>query len=63
MAANPAEEDRNLDAEADEALEAARAMPNGPERVEALKRAGLLRRAADARGITFAKPGRPRKTP
>ena len=43
------------------ALEAARAMPNGPEKTEALKRAGLLRKAADAAGISFAKRGRPRK--
>jgi hypothetical protein len=52
---------RDLDAEADEALEAARSMPSGPEKVEALKRAGLLRHAADAGGISFAKRGRPRK--
>jgi hypothetical protein len=51
----------DLDAEADEALEAARSMPNGPEKTEALKRAGLLRKAADAQGISFAKRGRPRK--
>jgi hypothetical protein len=53
--------DDDLDAQAYEALEAARAMPYGSERSEALKRAGLLRKAADARGIAFAKPGRPRK--
>jgi hypothetical protein len=53
---------RDLNAEADEALEAARAMPNGPEKTEALKKAGLLRKAADAQqGISFAKRGRPRK--
>jgi len=51
---------RDLDA-ADEALEAARSMPNGPEKFEALKRAGLLRKAADAAGISFAKRGRPPK--
>jgi hypothetical protein len=51
----------NLDAEADEALEAARSMPSGPEKIDALKKAGLLRRAADAEGISFAKRGRPRK--
>ena len=50
-----------LDAEASEALEAARAMPNGPEKSEALKKAGLLRKAADAAGISFARRGRPRK--
>lgn len=52
---------RNLDAKADDALSAAQAMPNGPEKSEALKRAGLLRRKADAMGISFAKRGRPRK--
>ena len=52
---------RDLDAEAEEALEAARSMPSGPEKTEALKRAGLLRKAADAGGISFAKRGRPRK--
>jgi len=52
---------RELDAEADEALEAARAMPNGPAKTEALKNAGFLRKAADAQGISFAKRGRPRK--
>ena len=54
--------DHDLDAQAEEALQAARSMPYGPEKVEALKRGGLLRRAADARGIAFAKLGRPRKT-
>jgi hypothetical protein len=29
--------------------------------MEALKKAGLLRNAADAGGISFAKRGRPRK--
>ena len=53
--------ERDLDAEAAEALEIARAMPNGPEKAEALKKAGLLRKAADARGITFARRGRPPK--
>ena len=52
---------RDLNAEADEALAAARSMSSGPQRIEALKRAGLLRRAADAVGISFAKLGRPRK--
>jgi hypothetical protein len=62
MATKQPDVDRDLDAEADEALEAARAMPCGSEKVEALKRAGLLRREADARGIKFAKVGRPRRT-
>ncbi len=57
----PGDTKRDLDAEADEALEAARSMPSGPEKVAALKRAGLLRKAADAEGISFAKRGRPRK--
>lgn len=52
---------RDIDAEADEALEMARTMPSGQEKTEALKKAGLLRRAADAGGISFAKLGRPRK--
>lgn len=53
---------RDLNAEADEALDAARSMPNGPEKNEALKKAGMLRKAADdAAGIAFAKRGRPRQ--
>jgi len=44
-----------------DALERARLMPPGPERNEALKLAGLLRCAADARGLVFAKRGRPPK--
>jgi hypothetical protein len=55
-------EDQDLDAEAEEALEAARAMPRGPEKVAALKKAGLLRMAADARKIAFARRRRPPKT-
>jgi hypothetical protein len=52
---------RDLAAEADEALEAARSMPSGREKTEALKKAGLLRKAADAQGISFVKRGRPPK--
>ena len=63
MTGSPSQSDRDLDAEAEEALEAARYMACGSEKIEALKKAGLLRRAADARGITFAKRGRPPKTP
>ena len=48
-------------ADADEALEAAREMPPGPERIEALKAAGMLRNAADVFGVTFMKRGRPSK--
>jgi hypothetical protein len=54
--------DQDLDADADEALEVARAMPPGPEKTEALKKAGLLRVAADARKIAFARRGRPFQT-
>jgi hypothetical protein len=42
-------------------LEAARLMPPGPERTEAMKKAGILRNAADIQGIFFAKRGRPAK--
>jgi hypothetical protein len=45
-----------------EALENARAMPHGAARSEAMKKAGLLRNAADLRGLMFAKKGRPRKS-
>ena len=37
----------DLDAKAAAALDEARELPPGPERTEALKRAGLLRNAAD----------------
>jgi hypothetical protein len=53
---------RDLDAEALAALEAARTMPPGPERNEAMKKAGILRNAADLQGVFFAKRGRPAKT-
>jgi len=46
---------------AGEALELARLMPPGPARNEALKLASQLRCTADARGLIFAKRGRPRK--
>ena len=52
----------DLDAEAIAALELARALPRGPERTEAMKKAGVLRNAADLQGISFAKRGRPTKT-
>jgi hypothetical protein len=42
-----------MDAETDAALEAARSMPQGSDKVEALKKAGLMRTAADASGIAF----------
>jgi hypothetical protein len=45
---------------ADEALALARELPPGSERNQAaLKHAGLLRREADARGVVFARLGRP----
>jgi len=50
----------DLEAEAS-ALEAARSMPPGPERNEAMKKAGILRTAADLQGVFFAKRGRPAK--
>jgi hypothetical protein len=52
----------DLEADALAALEEARAMPPGPERTEAMKKAGILRNAADLRGVFFAKRGRPAKT-
>jgi hypothetical protein len=51
----------DLEAEALAALEEARAMPRGPERTEAMKRAGILRNAVELQGLLFAKRGRPRK--
>jgi hypothetical protein len=52
----------DLEAEALAALEAARTMPPGPERTDAMKKAGILRNAADLQGVFFAKRGRPAKT-
>jgi hypothetical protein len=54
--------DIDLDAQALLALSEARAMPTGPERSEAMKKANILRNAADKRGMAFAKLGRPPKT-
>jgi hypothetical protein len=51
----------DLHAEADTALDEARRLSPGPEKTEALKRAGLLRNAADKHGLCFAKRGRPVK--
>jgi hypothetical protein len=48
-------------ANAIDALEAARLMPPGALRIEALRQAGLLRHAAELDGVIFAKRGRPRK--
>jgi hypothetical protein len=61
IAATDQYDSEDLDASALEALDAARAMPHGPARTEALKKAGLLRARADLRGVVFAKRGRPRK--
>ena len=47
MTGNPSQAYLELDAQAVEALDAAREMPYGPDRVEALKKAGLIRKAAD----------------
>src|SRR5258708_7540281 len=52
----------DLEAEAMAALDEARRMPAGPERTEAMKRAGILRNAADLQGGIFANSGRPVKT-
>jgi hypothetical protein len=49
------------DIAAADALELARLMAPGPERNEALKLASQLRCTVDARGLIFAKRGRPRK--
>ena len=51
----------DLEAEALTALELARGMEPGPQRTEAMKRAGILRNAADLQGLFFAKRGRPPK--
>jgi hypothetical protein len=51
----------DLRTEALAVLEQARAMAPGPERTEAIKRAGVLRNAAELQGLLFAKRGRPPK--
>jgi hypothetical protein len=43
------------------ALEEARALPPGPERTEAMKRAGILRNAVDMQGLLFPNRARPPK--
>lgn len=55
----PSTKVHDLDAKASAALEEARDMSPGPERTEAMKKAGILRNAADIQGIFFAKRGRP----
>jgi hypothetical protein len=52
----------DLETDALAALEEARAMPHGPARSEAMKRAGILQNKADMQGLVFAKRGRPPKT-
>jgi len=47
----PSQDAPDWDAKATEALEKARAMPPGQEKTEALKKAGMLRNAADIRGL------------
>jgi hypothetical protein len=51
----------DLATEALAALEEARSMAPGPERTEAMKRAGILQNAVDMQGVLFAKRGRPQK--
>jgi hypothetical protein len=53
--------DHEVEAEALAALEDARALPHGPKRTRAMKKALSLRNAADLVGIVFAKRGRPAK--
>jgi hypothetical protein len=53
---------RDLETEAQAALAEARAMAPGPERTNAMKRAGILQNAVDMQGLLFAKRGRPQKT-
>jgi hypothetical protein len=52
---------RDFDAKAAEALETARSMPAGQGKTEALKKAGILRNAADLYGLGLTKSGRPSK--
>src|SRR5436190_23828746 len=52
----------DLEAEALMALEKARTMPHGRERTEALRKAGMLQNDVVAKGIIFAKRGRPAKS-
>lgn len=51
----------DLSAIADDALEEARRLPPGPERSEALKRAGKLRNTANGYKLVFPPRGRPKK--
>jgi hypothetical protein len=58
---DPPQGGRDWDAIASEALEKARLMPPGPEQTEALKKAGILRNAAEIQGLFFAKRAGPIK--
>jgi hypothetical protein len=49
---------KNVAIDADDGLTAARAMPPGPERVEALKKAAQMRNATDVYGLIFAERDR-----
>jgi hypothetical protein len=57
MATKNKQAELDLDAEAQAALDEARAMLQGLERTAALKKAGILRKAADSHGINYAKRG------
>jgi hypothetical protein len=52
----------DLETEALAALEKARTLPQGPERTEAMKHAGILRNAVELQGLLFPKRGRPPKS-
>jgi hypothetical protein len=54
-------DNRSQSAIAADALQEAREMPPGMKRSDALKRAGLLRCAADSHAVIFRKKGRPRR--
>jgi len=54
MKQNP-QRPHDFEAGADDALAAARNLPPGRERIEALKAAGRLRNAADVHGLIVAK--------
>ena len=51
-----------LDLDAEARAEEARAMPHGPERAQAMKKAGNLRNPAELLGIAYSRRGRPAKT-
>jgi len=55
-------QDYDLDERAQTALEEARALPPGPEKAQALRKAGILRNAAEKRVTLFAKRGTLSKT-